>query len=646
MQQFKRLISEKYRINIASYEDLYQWSVKNINLFWQEVLKFTEIIHLGKWSRAIDESVPMKDLPEWFKGATLSYAENLIHWNDNHPAIITYDELGRETKLSYSELYVEVEKTASAFKRLGLQKGDVVAGYIPNIPHAVVFMLAASSIGAIWTSTSPDFGTTGVLERFSQVQPKLLISANAVAYNDKIHDHLEKLRAAVKELPTLLKVVVVNWIPTHSFEFVDIENAISYDDFLNSNEPLKLQFESLPFNQPLFILYSSGTTGKPKCLVHSAGGTLIQHKKEHMLHGNLTRADVVFQYTTTGWMMWNWLISVLSVGATIVLYDGSPFKPHQMQMFKMIQAFKITAFGTSAKFLQTLEENKKEISKEFSLDSLRYIYSTGSPLPASTFEYVYQNIKADVLLGSITGGTDIISLFAGHNVDLPVYKGEIQCRCLGMAIEAWNTEGMKKRLSQKGKPVYGESGDLVCIKSFPSMPIFFWDDMGNEKYRKAYFDNSYGVWMHGDFIYINPDTKGLIMLGRSDGTLNPAGVRFGSAEIYSIISQFPQVEDSLVVGQKRPQDTDERVVLFLKMTQGCQLDERLINEIKLMIRNQLSPRHVPSFILPIGEIPYTTNGKKVEVAVKRIISGQKVVPSGSLANPNCLKLFEDIPVLK
>ncbi|EPZ35642.1 AMP-binding domain-containing protein [Rozella allomycis CSF55] len=528
MQQFKRLISEKYRINIASYEDLYQWSVKNINLFWQEVLKFTEIIHLGKWSRAIDESVPMKDLPEWFKGATLSYAENLIHWNDNHPAIITY---GRETKLSYSELYVE-----------------------------------------------------GVLERFSQVQPKLLISANAVAYNDKIHDHLEKLRAAVKELPTLLKVVVVNWIPTHSFEFVDIENA-------------------LPFNQPLFILYSSGTTGKPKCL-----GTLIQHKKEHMLHGNLTRADVVFQYTTTGWMMWNWLISVLSVGATIVLYDGSPFKPHQMQMFKMIQAFKITAFGTSAKFLQTLEENKKEISKEFSLDSLRYIYSTGSPLPASTFEYVYQNIKADVLLGSITGGTDIISLFAGHNVDLPVYKGEIQCRCLGMAIEAWNTEGMKKRLSQKGKPVYGESGDLVCIKSFPSMPIFFWDDMGNEKYRKAYFDNSYGVWMHGDFIYINPDTKGLIMLGRR----------------YLLVFRLLH----LVVGQKRPQDTDERVVLFLKMTQGCQLDERLINEIKLMIRNQLSPRH------------YTTNGKKVEVAVKRIISGQKVVPSGSLANPNCLKLYK------
>jgi acetoacetyl-CoA synthetase len=455
-------------------------------------------------------------------------------------------------------------------------------------------------------------------------------------YNGKVHDHLGKLREVAKGLgDSVEQIVILPLIKDHSMDLSGIERASSIQEFLASGDPSReLSFEQLPFKHPLYILFSSGTTGKPKCIVHSAGGTLIQHKKEHIIHGNLGPQDVFFQYTTTGWMMWNWLVSGLSFGCTIVLYDGSPFKPQSDVLWELAARVKATVFGTSAKYIQSLQELKVPVSKH-DISKLHSIYSTGSPLKPESFDYVYKSIKKDVLLGSITGGTDIISLFAGHNSNLPVYRGELQCACLGMKIEAWNDQG---------KPVFGISGDLVCSKVFPCMPIYFWNDPGQEKYRKSYFEHFPHVWSHGDFVFFNPNTGGVIMLGRSDGTLNPAGVRFGSAELYNIIENFPEVADSLVVGQK--QGEDERVCMFLQMPDGKQLSKELIDAIKLKIRTQLSPRHVPAIIVQVPDIPHTINGKKVEVAVKRIISGETVIPSGTLRNPESLEIFYNIPELK
>lgn len=533
-----------------------------------------------------------------------------------------------------------VEKCASALKKAGLHVGDRVAAYIPNCVEAIVFMLAATSLGIIWSSTSPDFGATGVLDRFQQIRPKVLVSVNGVVYNGKTYEHISKVKAVVESLESLEKVVIINFVESLGFSDIPKDNAkwVTYDDFLKSGDGEKLVFEELPFNHPLYILYSSGTTGKPKCIVHSAGGTLIQHLKEHVIHGDMTRDDVFFQYTTTGWMMWNWLVSALAVGCTIVLFDGSPFKPDADILWQLAEKHGFTKFGTSAKYIQSLEEMKIHPIEKFKLEKLNEIYSTGSPLAGASYDFVYKNIKSDICLASITGGTDIVSLFAGHNHTLPVYRGEIQARCLGMAVESW---------VDMNKPVYGESGDLVCKKPFPCMPVSFWNDESKAKYREAYFSNYEHVWYHGDYLWINPNTFGVVMLGRSDGTLKPAGVRFGSAEIYNVVDKFNEfVADSIVVGQKRPEDNDERVVLFLKMKEGCEFNKDLVDKIKVKIRTELSPRHVPAVILPIAEIPYTINGKKVEVAVKKIVSGISVTPSATLVNPDCLKLYGNIPELK
>jgi acetoacetyl-CoA synthetase len=466
------------------------------------------------------------------------------------------------------------------------------------------------------------------------------------------------------------KVVLIPFVPSLPCDPSTVEKGTTWSEFLATSGETststatttesslatqeRIEFEPLPFNHPLYILFSSGTTGKPKCIVHSAGGMLLQHKKEHILHGNLNASDILFQYTTTGWMMWNWLVSGLTLGATIVLFDGSPFKPGPSALWDLVEQEKVTAFGTSAKYIQAIQDVGYYPNVHHNLASLHSIYSTGSPLKPESFDFVYEHIKQDLLLGSITGGTDICSLFASHNAALPVYRGEIQCRSLGMKIEAWTAPQ---------RPVFGESGDLVCSRLFPCMPVYFWDDPENKKYKAAYFDNYAGVWYHGDFVWINPNTGGIVMLGRSDGTLNPNGVRFGSAEIYNIVDTYPEVEDSLCVGQTLKDGTDERVVLFLKVaskksngsseTEDAEqqqedepLDLDLVNRIKTHIRNQLSPRHVPAFILKITDIPYTINGKKVEIAVKKIISGQTIVPSGTLVNPESLKLYYDIPELK
>lgn len=545
-------------------------------------------------------------------------------------------------KVTFGELRRDVAVFAAAMRKMGIQTGDRVVGYLPNGIHAVEAMLAAASIGAIWSSTSVDFGVNGVLDRFSQIQPKLIFSVAAVVYNGKTHDHMEKLTSVVKGLPDLKKVVVIPYARSkQDTDLSKIPNSVFIEDFLatgrgDAGQFPQLEFEQLPFSHPLFIMYSSGTTGAPKCMVHSAGGTLIQHLKEHVLHGNMTSSDVIIYYTTTGWMMWNWLVSALAVGASVVLYDGSPLMPTPNVLWNLTDQLGITIFGTGAKWLSVLQERNLKPLETHSLQSLHTILSTGSPLKPQSYDYVYECIKRNVLLGSISGGTDIVSCFMGQNPTVPVYRGEIQTRNLGMAVEAWGFDG---------KAVWGESGELVCLKPIPCQPTHFWNDENGSKYHKAYFSTFPGVWAHGDYCKINPKTGGIVMLGRSDGTLNPNGVRFGSSEIYNIVEAFEEVSDSLCVPQYNV-DGEERVILFLKMAPGKPFSPDLVSKIRGAIRKALSARHVPALLLETKDIPYTISGKKVEVAVKQVIAGREVSQRGAFSNPDSLDLYKNIPELQ
>ncbi|KAI9310461.1 acetoacetate-CoA ligase [Dichotomocladium elegans] len=643
MDKFRRYICKKHNLTLEDYPSLWRWSVTSLADFWTGVWEYTNIISSKRADRVLDLSVPLDAVPEWFAGARLNFAENLLWCRDaTHTALIVTGEGQAEAgrRISYAELYEQVKQCAAALEAAGVGVGDRVAAYIPNCAEAIVAMLATISLGAIWSSTSPDFGTTGVLDRFEQIAPKVLFSVNAVVYNGKKLDHLAKLKPVAEGLRSSVKKVVV--IPFVQDMPCALPGTVTWDAFLASpkktSEPdTPIRFAQVPFNHPAFILFSSGTTGLPKCIVHSGGGLLLQLKKEHVIHGSMSKDDVFFYYTTTGWMMWNWLVAGLSVGATLVLWDGSPFKPSPIHLWKLVDRFGITHFGTSAKYLQSLQEAHVYPKNECKLTTLKAIYSTGSPLKPESFEFCYKHIKSDMFLGSITGGTDICSLFAGHNSALPVYRGEIQCICLGMKIEAWR---------DANQPVYAEAADLVCTAPFPCMPVYMYnDDAQRSKYKNAYFDVYKNVWYHGDYVWLNPRTGGVVMLGRSDGTLNPSGVRFGSAEIYNIVDRFTEIEDELCVGQKIKGEDDERVVLFVKMKPGVPFTDDLAKKIKTAIRAELSPRHVPAFVLPIKDIPYTINGKKVEVAVKKIISGQKVTPTGTLANPESLALYYDIPAL-
>eukprot|EP00842_Homolaphlyctis_polyrhiza_P002666 jgi/Hompol1/33/HPOL_003837-RA len=567
MTRFRLFVNKKFGLSLGSYEQLRAFSVTEIEKFWVAVWEFCNIKSSAPYTEVLDKSVPMDAIPKWFKGARLNYAENALRRSDAVPAIISAGEQGAPITLSFEQLNKNVARYADALRKHGIKTGDRVAAYIPNCIEAATFMLAAASIGAVWSSASPDFGVTGVLDRFLQVQPKVLVSVNAVYYNGKVHDHLAKLREVSEGLSSVEHVIVVPFVASHTCDVTGIRNGIHINSFLESATATTHKFEQLPFDHPLVILFSSGTTGKPKCIVHSHGGALIQHLKEHVIHGSMGPKDIFFYYTTTGWMMWNWLISGLAAGATIVLYDGSPFKPTPARLWELVDelgpvANSITIFGTSAKYIQALHEAKFEPSQKFKLSTLHSLYSTGSPLSPEGYEFIYRSIKKDILVGSITGGTDIVSLFAGHNSAGPVYRGEIQCRSLGMAIEAWD---------ENGRPVMDEPGDLVCVKPFPCMPVCFWNDPDGKKYHGAYFERFEGVWYHGDFLVINSKTGGVTMLGRSDGTLNPGGVRFGSADIYNIVANYPEIADSLCVGQK--QGDDERVVLFCKMAEGHELNE-------------------------------------------------------------------------
>eukprot|EP01103_Thecamoeba_quadrilineata_P003260 TRINITY_DN13057_c0_g1_i1.p1 TRINITY_DN13057_c0_g1~~TRINITY_DN13057_c0_g1_i1.p1 ORF type:complete len:670 (+),score=96.52 TRINITY_DN13057_c0_g1_i1:51-2060(+) len=639
MEAFRKRVNAKYNLPLKSYPDLYKWSIDNICDFWSEVWNFCEIKHSKRFDKVLDDETKLIDhFPEWFPGAKLNFAENLLRFKDDHPAIIyTAETHTTPYVLTYNQLYQETAHVAAALREFGLKSGDVVAAYASNVPEVVIFMLASASIGAQFTTIPPEFGSEAVADRFGQTLPKILLASSVCYYNGRAHDQLEKVRGLVNKCSDSIKLTIIlenRHDKTSAHDFSG-EPLVLYQEFKKPFTSVQtLDFEQLPFNHPLYILYSSGTTGLPKCIVHSAGGTLIQHLKEHQLHGDLRRDDRVLYYTTIGWMMWHWLVSILSIGATIILYEGSPFKPTPDHLFLLTEELGITRFGTSAKYIQLLQESDYTCTRN--LDTLKTIYSTGSPLSSSNYFYIYQHIKKDVQVSSITGGTDIVSLFGAPNPVLPVYSGEIQCPGLGMAISAY---------SDDGKIIVEDvAGDLVCLKPFPCMPVYFLGDceVKRSKYRAAYFDQFANVWHHGDFIRFNQKSGGLVMLGRSDATLNPAGVRIGSADIYKIVGLFPQIVDSLVVGVQRANETDERIIMFVKIVDG-KLENELVSKIVHEIKSRLSPRHVPAKILQTEDIPYTINGKKVEVAVKRILSGHSGgVYAQSLANPQSLEFYRAI----
>ena len=632
MHRFIDYVNNLKGTSLVSYDELYEWSINNAGDFWSDVWSFSDLIYSKNYVEVVDDINKMPGA-KWFSGSRLNFSENLLRYKDDQIAIQFKGENLSVRSLTYKELYQEVEVLASAFKKNDLKKGDRVVGLLPNIPETIIAMLATASIGAIWSSCSPDFGIKGVLDRFKQIKPKLLISTNGYHYNGKVFDLTNKLNGILDDLSSIEQVVIVPFIDDISTTSIKKETCY-YDDFIDRKDFDSLVFEQLPFDHPLYIMYSSGTTGLPKSIVHSAGGTLIQHLKELMLHIDLVRKDSIFYFTTCGWMMWNWLVSSLAVGSTIVLYDGSPFYPNSSSLWKLAEDLNITVFGTSAKFIAACQEAEVKPIQNQNLNKMRAILSTGSPLVEENYDYIYNDVKNDVMLSSISGGTDLISCFALGNPMLPVYRGEIQCRGLGMAVESYDING---------KFNFNQKGELVCKIAFPSMPIYFWNDEKGEKYYQAYFSTYPNIWHHGDYILIN-NHGGIIIYGRSDATLNPGGVRIGTAEIYRVVDNFSEVSDSLVVGQEWGED--ERIILFIKLEPNKTLSDKLINKIKSTIRKSCSPRHVPAKILVIDDIPYTISGKKVEIAVKKIIKGEKIKNKDALANPQSLELYRDIKELQ
>jgi acetoacetyl-CoA synthetase len=630
--RYIKLVNEKYSLNISGYQSLYDWSVKSREDFWASVWEFGGIIASKPYEKVLEDSPTMIGA-KWFMGSRLNFAQNLLRYRDDRTAIVFKGEGQNVTRMTYAELYDEVARLAKSMKDAGLVTGDRVAGYVPNMTHSVIAMLAATSIGAIWSSCSPDFGIKGVLDRFGQIEPKILFTADGYFYNGKSHDSLERISGIIKQLPSIQKVVVFPYTRERA-DLAAVPNSVHYNDFISKEKGLEIEFAQLPFDHPLYIMYSSGTTGLPKCMVHGAGGTLIQHLKEHLLHGDLKREDNLYYFTTCGWMMWNWLVSGLAVGATIMLYDGSPFYPDAGAIFQLAHDEKMTIFGTSARYIAGVEKEGLKPREKYDLAPLKTMCSTGSPLSEESFRFVYRDIKEDIDLASISGGTDIISCFALGCPILPVYEGELQCRGLGMKVEAY---------SPQGKPVVGRQGELVCTATFPSQPIYFWNDPDNAKYKSAYFAVFPNVWHHGDFIEIT-EHGGVKIYGRSDATLNPAGVRIGTAEIYRVVEAMDEISDSIVVGQNW--ENDVRVILFVKPAPNVTLDDALKNRIKKNIRENTTPRHVPALVLTVEDIPMTLNGKKVEIAVRNVLEGKPVTNKDALLNPQALDQFENIPELK
>lgn len=617
----------------GSYEDygaLHQFSVVKRENFWSALWDYTDIVAEQKGAVVAENSDTFPCQPDagvrWFPEARLNFAENLLRYRDDRPALISRLENGQRRVVTYEQLHTHVAELAASLRALGVGPGDRVAGFMPNVIETVEAMLATTSLGAIWSSCSPDFGINGVLDRFGQIQPKVLFAADGYFYNGKVCDSLERLAAISDAIDTLEQVVVIPVVSDQP-DCSGLSKSVLWEDFLDSSAA-EINFAQLPFDHPLFIMYSSGTTGMPKCIVHGAGGTLIQHLKEHQLHVDLSREDVMFYFTTCGWMMWNWLVSGLASGAALVLYDGSPFAQDGLSLLKAIEVEKISIFGVGAKYLAALEKAGIVPQDEVDLASLKTILSTGSPLSHESFRYVYKEFKADICLSSISGGTDILSCFVGGSPILPVHVGEIQAPGLGMAVEIW---------SDVGEPLLEGKGELVCTKPFPSMPIGFWNDTDGELYRQAYFNHWANVWAHGDYGEVTP-SKGYIIHGRSDAVLNPGGVRIGTAEIYRQVERLEEVQESIVVGQEW--DNDVRVVLFVVLTSGTVLSDNLRARIANAIRENTTPRHVPAKILEVPDIPRTLSGKIVELAVRNAIHGQPIKNTDALANPEALEAFK------
>ncbi len=621
--KFREYVNQEYNLKLSDYDTLYDWSISNPENFWHSISIFTKIIFRSKPNTIFEPGSSFLEA-KWFNGCKLNYAENLLKNKDNKVAIEYFCENKINGKITYLELYEKVRDISNYLRKIGIKKGDVIAGFLPNIPETVIAMLAASSIGAIWTSCSPDFGLNGIFDRFKQSKPKIIFVTDGYYYKGNKVDLSDKIKKISRGIKSIQKIILIPLINSN-----ELNDVISWHKIKKSNQDIV--FEYVSFSHPLYIMYSSGTTGKPKSIVHSCGGTLIQHLKELVIHTDLKKKDKIFYFTTCGWMMWNWLVSSLSVGATIVLFDGNPFYPTNDYLLNIASSIDISVFGTSAKYISHLEHlNVKPNELEFT--NLRTILSTGSPLVEENYEYIYKKWSSKVQLCSISGGTDIISCFALGNPIKPVKKGYIQSIGLGMNVKSFDEHG-KHHINKKG--------ELVCISPFPSMPVFFLNDNKKEMYKKAYFKEYKNIWKHGDFISI--DQNGMVKIfGRSDTTLNPGGVRIGTAEIYRAIDKIDYIDDSVVVGFNKDKK-DEVIVLFVKLY-DCKLDNVLVSSIKDYIRINCSPRHVPYKIFEVNEIPYTINGKKVELAVKYTLEGNDITNKDALSNPDCLKQYENFKI--
>jgi acetoacetyl-CoA synthetase len=632
MDAFRRFVNQRNSLQLADYAALHAWSVDQREAFWQAIVEYFEVRFSAQPDAVLREASIMPSA-HWFPGATLNFAEHLLRRRDDHPALVAIAEDASREQLSYAELAAHVAGLQRRLKDLGVGIGDRVAAFMPNTWQTVVGMLAASSLGATWSSCSPDFGTQGVIDRFGQIEPKVLIAAAGYRYAGKNLDLTAKLNEILKRLPTLEQLIIVPYSrpDAHPTDYISAARISLWSDFYPPGGVP--EFTQVPFDHPLYILYSSGTTGVPKCIVHGTGGTLLQHVKELGLHTDLTADDTLFYYSTCGWMMWNWLVSGLALGATLVLFDGSPFHPDAERLIDLIDAENISIFGTSAKFIAALEKAGAKPGSTHKLQRLKAILSTGSPLSHESFEYVYREIKADICLSSISGGTDIVSCFALGNPVLPVWRGELQCKGLGMDVQVWD---------EAGKPVTGEKGELVCVQHFPSMPVGFWQDIDGSTFKAAYFATFPGIWAHGDYAEITAH-GGVVIHGRSDAVLNPGGVRIGTAEIYRQVEKVEEVLESIAIGQEW--EDDVRVVLFVRLCDGVPLTDELQAQIRQVIRTNTTPRHVPAKIIAVSDIPRTISGKLVELAVRNMVHGKPVKNTDALANPEALKLYRDLAEL-